>query len=202
MIKAADVKKLRDQTGAPMMKAKEALQEARGNVAKATEILRKKGAEIAADKADRQAKEGVIASYIHSNNKIGVIVELNCETDFVARDKEFQQLGKDIAMQVAAMTPLVVSPEDIDDNILDKEREVYMEQIKKEKKPDDIKQKIVEGKLKKFAEENSLLKQSFIKDEKRTIEDLITDFIGKFKENVQVGRFVRFEIGHSPTISK
>lgn len=201
MIKAADVKKLRDQTGAPMMKAKEALQEAQGNAEKAMEILRKKGAEIAADKADRQASEGIIAPYIH-NNKIGVLVELNCETDFVARDKEFQQLGKDIAMQVAAMNPMVINPEDIDENILEKEREIYAEQVKEEKKPEEIKKKIVDGKLKKFAEENSLLKQNFLKNEKITIEDLITDFVGKFKENVKVSKFIRYEIGHNQTASK
>jgi len=202
MIKASDVKKLRDQTGAPMMKAKEALKEASGDVAKAVEILRKKGAEVAAEKASREASEGIIASYIHNNNKVGVMVELNCETDFVARNEEFQQLGKDIAMQIAAMNPLVVSPDDIDENILEKEKEVYLEQLKDEKKPEDIKAKIVEGKLKKFAEENSLLKQPFIKDEKRTIETLITDLVGKLKENIQVNRFVRYQIGHTPTVCK
>jgi len=202
MIKASDVKKLREQTGAPMMKAKEALKEADGDVAKAVEILRKKGAEVAAEKSARDATEGIVASYIHSNKKIGVMVELNCETDFVARNEEFQQLGKDIAMQVAAMNPLVVSPDDISDNILEKEREVYMDQLKDEKKPDEIKAKIVDGKLKKFAEEQSLLKQKFIKNDKITIETLITDLVGKLKENIKVNRFVRYEIGHTPTTCK
>jgi len=184
------------------MKAKEALKEADGDVAKAVEILRKKGAEVAAEKSARDASEGIVASYIHSNKKIGVMVELNCETDFVARNEEFQQLGKDIAMQVAAMNPLVVSPDDISDNILEKEREVYMDQLKDEKKPDEIKAKIVDGKLKKFAEEQSLLKQKFIKNDKITIETLITDLVGKLKENIKVNRFVRYEIGHTPTTCK
>lgn len=195
MISANEVKKLRDQTGAPMMKVKEALGEAKGDIARAIEILRKKGAEIAAEKANRTAKEGVIASYIHSNNKIGVLVELNCETDFVARNPAFQQLGKDIAMQVAAMRPTVVKPEDIDREILAAEKKIYLEQLKDTKKPAAIKEKIVAGKLKKFAEERSLLKQSFIKDDKITIETLITDLVGRLKENIQVKRFIRFEVG-------
>ncbi len=163
MISASEVKKLRDQTGAPMMKVKEALNEAKGDIAKAIEILRKKGAEIAAEKATRVAREGVIASYIHSNEKIGVLVELNCETDFVARNPDFKQLGKDIAMQIAAMKPIVVKPEDLGADILEKERSIYLGQLQDSKKPEPIKEKIVEGKLKKFAEEQSLLKQKFIK---------------------------------------
>ncbi len=195
MISASEVKKLRDQTGAPMMKVKEALNEAKGDIAKAIEILRKKGAEIAAEKANRVAREGVIASYIHNNEKIGVLVELNCETDFVARNPDFQKLGKDIAMQVAAMNPTVVKPEDFDAAVLEKEKKIYLEQLKDSKKPDQIKEKIVAGKLKKFAEEKSLLKQRFIKDDKITVETLITDLVGRLKENIQVKRFIRFEIG-------
>jgi elongation factor Ts len=195
MISASEVKKLRDQTGAPMMKVKEALNEAKGDIAKAIEILRKKGAEIAAEKANRVAREGVIASYIHNNEKIGVLVELNCETDFVARNPDFQKLGKDIAMQVAAMNPTVVKPEDFDAAVLEKEKKIYLEQLKDSKKPDQIKEKIVAGKLKKFAEEKSLLKQKFIKDDKITVETLITDLVGRLKENIQVKRFIRFEIG-------
>lgn len=194
MIKASDVKKLRDQSGVPMMKAKEALQEADGDIEKAKEVLRKKGAEIAAEKAGRDASDGIVVSYIHSNKKIGVLLELACETDFVAKNEEFQQLGKDIAMQIAAMNPLVVAPEDISQDVLDKEKEVYLEQLKGEKKPDDIKEKIITGKLKKFAEEQSLLKQPFIKDDKTNIETLITDVVGKLKENIKVKRFVRFDI--------
>ena len=178
-----------------MMKVKEALKEAKGNTEKAIEILRKKGAEIAAEKSSREAKEGVIASYVHNNNKIGVLVELSCETDFVARNEEFQQVGKNIAMQVAAMNPMALTPEEIDAKVLEKEKEIFAEQLKGEKKPDDVKEKILEGKLKKFKEENSLLTQKFIKDEKKTIADLITDLVGKLKENIQLKRFVRFEVG-------
>lgn len=202
MIKASDVKKLRDQTGAPMMKVKEALKEAQGNIDKAIEILRKKGAEIAAEKSSRAANEGIIASYVHTNNKVGVLVELSCETDFVARNEEFQQLGKDLAMQVAAMKPLVIDPKDYDKAVLEKERAIYSEQIKKEKKPEAIKEKIIAGKIKKFTEEASLLKQKFIKDDKLTIETLITDLVGKLKENIQIKRFVRFEVGQPTIISK
>ncbi len=197
MISASEVKKLRAQTGAPMMKVKEALAEAKGDIAKAIEVLRKKGAEIAAEKSTRQAHEGVIASYIHNNEKIGVLVELNCETDFVARNPDFKQLGKDIAMQVAAMRPEVVKPEDLGAAILNQEKKIYLEQLKDSKKPDKIKEKIVEGKLKKFAEEKSLLKQKFIKDDKITIETLITDLVGRLKENIQVKRFIRFEVGEN-----
>ena len=202
MIKASDVKKLRDQTGAPMMKVKEALKEAQGNIDKAIEILRKKGAEIAAEKSSRAANEGIIASYVHTNNKVGVLVELSCETDFVARNEEFQQLGKDLAMQVAAMKPLVIDPKDYDKAALEKEQAIYREQIKKEKKPKAIKEKIIAGKIKKFTEEASLLKQKFIKDDKLTIETLITDLVGKLKENIQIKRFVRFEVGQPTIISK
>jgi elongation factor Ts len=202
MIKASDVKKLRDQTGAPMMKVKEALQEAQGNIDKAVEVLRKKGAEIAAEKSTRSANEGIIATYVHTNNKVGVLVELSCETDFVARNEEFQRLGKDLAMQVAAMKPAVIDPKDYDQQILDKERKIYREQLQKEKKPDEIKEKIIAGKIKKFTEEASLLKQKFIKDDKLTIETLLTDLIGKLKENIQIKRFVRFEVGQPTIISK
>jgi elongation factor Ts len=195
MITAREVKKLRDQTGAPMMKVKEALEEAKGSIDQAIAILRKKGAEIAAEKASREAREGIIASYIHTNNKVGVLVELNCETDFVARNPDFQQLGKDLAMQVAAMQPTVVRPEDMELDILEKEKQIYLGQLKDVKKPEAIKEKIVAGKLKKFAEEQSLLKQPFIKNDKITIETLITDLVGRLKENVQVKRFVRFEVG-------
>jgi len=197
MISASEVKKLRAQTGAPMMKVKEALAEAKGDIAKAIEVLRKKGAEIAAEKSTRKAQEGIIASYIHSNEGIGVLVELNCETDFVARNPDFKQLGKDIAMQVAAMRPVVVKPEDLGAAVLNQEKKIYLEQLKDSKKPDKIKEKIVEGKLKKFAEEKSLLKQKFIKDDKITIETLITDLVGRLKENIQVKRFIRFEISEN-----
>lgn len=186
------IQKLRAQTGAGVLDVKKALDEAGDDYEKALDELRKRGEAIAGKKAGRAASEGVIASYIHMD-KIGVLVELNCETDFVARTDDFKTLGKDIAMQVASMQPQFVSEDQIPQEVKDKEREIYMAQIEGDK-PDDVKEKIVEGKLKKFAEEACLLNQTFFKNEDQTIQDLLNEYIGKLGENIQVSRFVRMSL--------
>jgi len=193
-ITAEMVKELRERTGIGMMECKRSLEEAGGDQEKAIEILRKKGYARAADKADRAAHEGRIGSYIHTNGKIGVLVEVNCETDFVAKNEEFVELVKLIAMHIAAAAPKYVAPADVPAEILDKEREIIREQFKDSKKPAEIVEKIVEGKLTKFYEEFCLLEQTFIKDDKMKVRDLITQFISKFKENTKVSRFVRYQI--------
>ena len=193
-ITAEHVKELRERTGIGMMECKTALEESAGDLDKAIEILRKKGYARAKDKAERAAHEGLIGSYIHMTGKIGVLVEVNCETDFVARNDEFKELAKNIAMHIAAANPKYVAPADIPAEVLEQERAIVREQFKDSKKPAEIVAKIVEGKLSKFYEEVCLLEQPFIKDDKIKIKDLVTQFIAKFKENTKVSRFVRFEI--------
>ncbi|MCX6564555.1 MAG: translation elongation factor Ts [Candidatus Aminicenantes bacterium] len=193
-ITAEQVRELRERTGIGMMECKRALEEAGGNAEKAIEILRKKGHARAKDKAERATSEGAVGAYIHSNAKIGVLVEVNCETDFVARNEEFKQLVKDIAMHIAAANPIYIAPENIPADILDKEKDIVREQFKDSKKPAEIVEKIVQGKMTKFYEEVCLLEQPYIKDDKRKIKDLITAFIAKFKENTRVSRFTRYEI--------
>ncbi len=192
-ITAADVKKLRDATSAGMKDCKNALVEANGDFDKAVEILRKAGVAKAAKKAGREAKEGLVGSYVHSNGKLATLVELNCESDFVARNEMFQQLLKDLCMQVAAANPIAVRPEDLPAEVIEKEKEVYRAEAAG--KPDHVVEKIVEGKLRKFYEEACLLEQPFIKDDKIKVKDLITDAIAKLGENIQVGRIARIQIG-------
>ena len=175
------------------MDCKRALEEANGDMEKAIEILKKKGMAKAEKKATRVAKEGLIGSYVHMGGKIGVLVEVNCETDFVARTDEFKQLVKDIAMQIAAMRPLYVSPEEIPEEVLEREKAIYREQAAG--KPQHVVERIVEGKLKKFYEEVCLLEQPFIRDDSKKIKDLIKEAIAKLGENIKVSRFVRFEVG-------
>lgn len=196
-ITAADVKKLRDATGAGMMDCKKALVEADGDFDKAIEILRIKGAAKAAKKAGRNAGEGIIFSYIHHNEKIGVLLELNCETDFVARTEEFHELAKQISLQIASMRPKWVKREEVPEEIIAKEREIYKEEMKESGKPEHVIEKIVENKVNKFYEDNCLLEQDFVFAEKKgtKIKDLITEAIAKIGENIQVSRFARFEIG-------
>ncbi len=193
-ITVEQVKELRERTGIGMMECKRALEEAGGDIDKAIEILRKKGYARAKDKAERVTSEGAIGAYIHSNAKIGVLVEVNCETDFVARDEEFKALVKNIAMHIAAANPIYIAPENIPADVLDKEKDIIREQFKDSKKPAEIVEKIVQGKLGKFYEEVCLLEQPYIKDDKQKVKDLITAFIAKFKENTKVSRFTRFEI--------
>lgn len=192
---AGDVKTLRERTGAGMMDCKAALEEAAGDLEKAIDILRKKGIAKAAKKAGRDTSEGLVESYIHGGGRVGVLLEVNCETDFVARNEGFQALVKDIAMHIAAANPLAVSSEGIDSAVLEKEREIYTEQVKAEGKPEAMVAKIVEGKLAKFKKESALLDQEFIKNPQITVGDHLKESIAKIGENIVIRRFVRFERG-------
>ncbi len=194
-IDTALIAQLREQTGVGIADCKEALEEAKGDLTLAVEILRKKGALKAAKKfAERTASEGLIGSYIHSNEKIGVLIQLHSETDFVARNEEFKQLVKDLAMQVAAANPSYVKPDDVPADVLEKEKEVYREQLKHEGKPAEMIEKILDGKLTKFYSEVCLLKQTFIKDDSVTVEQLIERAIARLGEKIEIARFVRYEI--------
>jgi len=194
-ISAAMVKELREKTGAGMLDCKQALEEANGDMAKATEILRQKGLAAAAKKAGRVATEGVVESYIHAGGKIGVLVEVNCETDFVAKTEQFREFVKDIAMQVAASNPLYLRREDVPQETLDKEREILRSQALAEGKPAHVVDKIVEGRLNKFFEETCLLEQPFIKDPDKTVGTLLQEKVAVIGENISIRRFVRFELG-------
>ena len=196
-ITADMVKELRQRTGIGVMECKAALKEADGDLEKAIEILRKKGYARAQDKAARLANEGLVGAYIHSNGRIGVLVEVNCESDFVARNAEFQELVKNICLQIAAANPKYVAAEDVPADVVDKEKEIIREQFKDSKKPAEIVEKIVQGKLGKLYEEVCLLDQVYIKDDKLTIRQLIQSAIAKIGENIKVGRFTRYEIGKS-----
>jgi elongation factor Ts len=196
-INAARVKELRDSTGAGIMDCKKALQEAQGDVDKALRILREKGLAGAQKKAGRSASDGVIDSYIHLNNRIGVLLEVNCETDFVARNETFRAMVHDIAMHIAASSPLYVSPEDIPDDVLEQEREINRSRALKEGKPEKVVDKIVEGRLKKYYEEICLLEQPFVKDPEITVAELVQQTIAAVGENVVVRRFARFQVGET-----
>ncbi|MGA1839531.1 MAG: translation elongation factor Ts [bacterium] len=195
-ISAQAVKDLRSKTGAGFMECKQALKETGGDFEKAIEYLRKKGIATAAKKAGRETSQGLIHSYIHGNGRIGVLIEINCETDFVARTDKFKELAKDMAMQIAAFNPVYVSREDIPQDIIEKEKEIYRSQVEDGKKPANIVDKIVTGKLEKnFFEKVCLLEQPFIRDDKKSIKDIITENIASLGENVNIKRFVRFELG-------
>ncbi|MGJ3521547.1 translation elongation factor Ts [Nitratidesulfovibrio sp. D1] len=194
-ITAQMVKELREKTGAGMMDCKKALEENGGSLEKAVDWLRQKGLSKAAKKAGRATSEGVIGSYIHSNGKIAVIVEVKCETDFVARNEKFQEFAKNVAMQIAATNPAAVDAESVAPAIIEREREVYRQKAREEGKPENIIEKIVEGGIKKFYKEVCLLEQPYIRDDKMTIRDLLNDVIATLGENVTVGRFVRMQLG-------
>lgn len=194
-ITSAMVKELRETTGVGMMDCKKALMETGGDIEKAVEYLRKKGLSAAEKKAHRSTNEGVVGSYIHSNNKIGVLIEVNCETDFVARNEKFQEMVRNIAMQVAAASPRWVSSEDVPQDVLDKEREIYREQLKESGKPEQVIGQIVEGKLNKFFKENCLIEQDYIRESNMAVKDYISSVIAVLGENLQVRRFVRYEVG-------
>jgi elongation factor Ts len=194
-ISAKDVKALRDRTGAGMMDCKKALQETNGDMEAAVDFLRAKGSAKAAKRATKSANEGTIGSYVHFGGKIGVMIEVNCETDFVAKTDDFIGLAKDLAMHIAAANPLSVSPDDIDDEVVAREKAIFLEQIKDEGKPEHIAEKIVEGKLRKFFEENSLLMQPYVKDPQMTISELITQVSSKTGEKIEVARFSRLQVG-------
>jgi elongation factor Ts len=198
-VTAAMIKELREMTGAGLMDCKKALVEVDGDLAKATEFLRKKGLASAAKKAGRIASEGAVVSYIHSNNRVGVLLEVNCETDFVAKTEAFKEFCQDIAMQIAAMNPDAVRREDMDTTAVEKERSVLREKALGEGKPEKIVDKIVDGQINKFFSERVLLEQAFVKNppenSKRTVEQLLQELVAKLGENVRVRRFVRFELG-------
>ncbi|PJE59613.1 MAG: translation elongation factor Ts [Candidatus Portnoybacteria bacterium CG10_big_fil_rev_8_21_14_0_10_44_7] len=193
-INAQLVKELRDQTGCSIGKCKEALVEAGGDMDKAALVLKKQGAKIAAKKADRQTGQGLIEAYIHGDGRVGVLLQLLCESDFVAKNDAFRELAHDIAMHIAAMDPQYISSQDVPAKVIDKEKEIFMEQIKKEGKPKTVAEKIVAGKLNKFLTEICLLQQPFIKDETQTVGKLIEQKIGQIGENIKVGQFTRFSI--------
>jgi len=194
-IGAGQVKELRERTGAGMMECKKALEETNGNMEAAIDLLRARGAAKAAKRADRETKEGTIGSYVHSNGKIGVLVEVQCETDFVARNDAFQQLARDLAMHIAAAAPLALNPEDIPADVVEREKAVYLETVKNEGKPANIHDKIVEGKLKKFYAENTLLGQPFVKNPDITIDQLVQEASSKTGERIVVKRFSRYVLG-------
>lgn len=196
-ISAADIKELREKTSAGIMDCKAALKEAKGDLDEAVKVLRKKGLSAAAKRAGREVKEGVIGSYIHSNEKIGVLVEINCETDFVARTDEFQEMVKNIAMHIAASEPRFVRREEVTEEILEQEREIYLGQAKASGKPENIALKIVEGKMNKYYEENCLLEQTYVKNQDMTIKDYIAEAVGKLGENITLSRFARFSLGET-----
>jgi elongation factor Ts len=194
-VNASQVKELREKTGAGMMDCKKALTEAGGDLVKAEEVLRKKGLSAAAKKSSRAATEGAVASYIHMGGKIGVLVEVNCETDFVARTDGFQALVKDIAMQIAAAAPQWVRREEVPAEVVAKELEIAKAQMRDQKKPEAILEKIAQGKLEKFYEQTCLLDQPFVKEDKKKVHEVVTEAVAKIGENIQVRRFVRYALG-------
>lgn len=194
-VNAAVVKELREKTGAGFMDCKKALSETGGNLEKAVDYLRQKGLAAAAKRAERVASEGAVGAYVHPGGKIGVLVEINCETDFVARTSEFQTLLKDIAMQIAAANPRYLRPEDISPEESEKEREIYRRQALETGKPEKVVDRIVDGKMERFYSEVCLLEQAFVKDPDRKVADVINDAIARLKENIQVRRFARYHLG-------
>ena len=191
------IKSLRERTGLSVMDCKNALSEVEGDVEKAIELLRKKGLATAQKRAGRALSEGIVQSYIHMTGKLGVLVEVNCETDFVAKNEDFQEFTKNIAMHIAATNPLGITPEDISQEIIDKEKEIYRAQALDMGKPENVVDKIVEGKLNKFYEESCLLNQPYVRDTDISIADLINQMIAKIGENISIKRFIRYQIGES-----
>lgn len=193
-ITTEQIQNLRRETGAGMMDAKKVLVEANGDLEKAVELLRKRGQKVAAKKAEREAKEGLIGTYLHSNGKVGVVVEVNCETDFVARNEQFKELVHDLSLHIAAASPLYVSEQDVPEDVIAKEKEIYTAQLAEEKVPVKLHDKVIEGKLKKFYSEVCLLNQSFLKDQDKTVADVITEAIAKIGERIVIKRFARLAI--------
>jgi len=200
-IPAQVVKELRERTGAGFSDCRSALVESRGNIEGAIDVLRKKGQAAAQKKAARQATEGLIGHYIHAGGKIGVIIEVNCESDFVARTEDFQRLCHDVAMHIAALDTRYVRREDVTQEILDREREIYKAQARATGKPEPVIEKIVNGKMEKFYEENCLYEQHFIKDESVTVGELVSQMVHKLGENISIRRYVRFKVGESTATS-
>ena len=196
-ISAQQVKELRDRTGAGFSACRDALTEAKGDLQQAIDVLRKKGQAAAAKKAQRSTSEGLVSCYIHAGGKIGVLIEVNCESDFVARTDDFQKLCHDIAMHIAALDPRFLRREEVTQEILDREREIYKDQAKQTGKPEAVVEKIVTGKMEKFYEENCLYEQHFIKDESMTVGEMVSQMIHKLGENISIRRYVRFKVGES-----
>jgi elongation factor Ts len=194
-ITAVMVKELREKTGAGMMDCKKALGEAEGDMEKAADILRKKGIAKAAKRAEREVKEGLVEAYIHPGSKLGVLVEVNCETDFVANTDDFKNFARNVAMHIAASNPLSIKREELDQALIDKEMEVYKDQARNQGKPEHILDKIVQGRVEKYYSEVCLLEQPYVKDPDRTIQDLLTETIAKIGENITIKQFARFRIG-------
>ena len=194
-ISAATVKQLREKTGAGIMDCKEALSECNGDISKAVDFLRKKGLATAAKRAGRATTEGIIESYIHMDSKLGVLVEINCETDFVAKNEDFKEFAKNIAMHITATNPVSIRPEDVPKETIDKEKEIYRAQVLDMGKPEKIADKIVDGKMKKYFKENCLMNQAYVRDPDITIEDLLNEMVAKIGENITIKRFARFKIG-------
>ncbi len=194
-VSAEQVKQLREKTGVGIMECKTALMESNGDMEKAVELLRKKGIATAEKRAGRETKEGVIEAYIHAGQRLGVLVEINCETDFVAKTDDFKTFARDIAMQVAATNPRVVSRDDFSQEEIEKELDIFRTQARNEGKPDHIVERFSQGKLEKFYQETVLLEQSFIKDPNKNIKELLTELIAKTGENITIRRFVRFQLG-------
>ena len=188
------IKELRELTGVSTMACKKALEEADGNVQKAVELLRKRGEAKAIERSDRSASQGVVATYVHGNQRLGVMVQLGCETDFVARNEEFMNFAKDIAMHAAAMNPMYVKPEDVPHELIEKEQDIWKAQLQQEGKPEGVWEKIMMGKEKKFREEAALLTQAFVKNPDQTVGQLLTDMGLKMGENIQVIRFTRYSL--------
>jgi len=196
-ITTEQIRSLRESTGAGMMDCKKALEETNGNTEKAVDYLRKKGAVVAAKRADRAAEQGVVEAYIHAGGRVGTLVEINCESDFVARTEEFRALARDIAMQVTAMNPMVVSREQLDQSNLERELDIYRTQARNEGKPEPLVEKIAQGRLEKFFQEVCLIEQTFIKDSGRTIRDLVNEAMAKTGERVSIRRFQRYHLGET-----
>ena len=194
-ISAATVKELREKTGAGIMDCKEALSESNGDISKAIDFLRKKGLATAAKRAGRATTEGIVESYIHMDSKLGVLVEINCETDFVAKNDDFKEFAKNIAMHITATNPVGIRQEDVPKETIDKEKEIYRAQVLEMGKPEKIVDKIVEGKLKKYFKDNCLMNQDYVRDPNITIEDLLNEMVAKIGENITIKRFARFKIG-------
>ncbi|MFH1643355.1 MAG: elongation factor Ts [Patescibacteria group bacterium] len=194
MVDVEKIKQLREETGVSFSEVKKALIETEGDIERAKELLRKWGKELAGKKSSREVRSGMIQSYIHPNKKIGVMLDIRCETDFVAKADDFVSFSHDVCLQIAAMNPRFISEEDIPDEVLGKEKEIYAEQIKKEEKSADILEKVLLGKIEKYKKENSLLSQGWVKDNEKTIKNLLEEYIAKLGENIIIKSFVRYEI--------
>tara|TARA_Y100001970_G_C14148605_1_gene811315 strand:- start:755 stop:1369 length:615 start_codon:yes stop_codon:yes gene_type:complete len=193
------IREVRERTGAPLLECKNALSEADGDTEKAIEILKIKGLSKVEKKSGRNTPEGLVFSYIHAGGKIGVLVEINCETDFVARNDEFQSFAREIAMQIAASDPTFVSKEDIDDNFVENERKIIIAQVEESGKKAEVAEKMIEGKLNKRLEESCLMNQVYIRDSKMKIEDLVNELVSKLGENIKISRFIRYQVGETKT---